>query len=455
MSRPLLQPGEKVRLHLDSLAVGGEAVGRHQGMAVFAMWGCPGDEAEVEITDISRRFARGVVRDVITPSADRVAPPCPHFGDCGGCHLQHITYPAQLRHKSAMVRDALARIGRFPEVEVRETWGMDHPWRYRGRAQYHAHLDESGRVEIGFARYRSHEIVGLRQCGIQHPLSERVRAALLELLPRIAQGGRERAAVLEVETLVSFASGRALVTLVCDGRPPFLRSIASALMEQVSEVTGVLAAQKRGRGSPHRSPSEVVAGASHVVEEIAGGHYRVSADSFFQANPQQAARMVQLVQEWAALTTGDVVADLYTGVGTFLLPLARSAGGAVGVESDHAAAADARANLRRWRLGNVTLHHRKAERVLPRLVQEGLRAQVVVLDPPRRGCGPAVCTWAARLQPRRIILVSCHPATLARDLQTLADLGYSPVRIQPVDMFPHTWHVEAVALCERNSTGRS
>ena len=418
-------------------------------MAVFVMRGCPGDEAEVEITEVARRFARGVVRRVITPSPDRTEPECPHFGECGGCQLQHISYAAQLSHKTAMVREALSRIAHLPEVEVGEIWGMQDPWHYRGRADYHAEVDDSGELAIGFARHRSRQIVPLTECNVQHLLSERIRKAVTKLMGRVAQSPSERAALLEVETLISFASGQGLVTLVCNGRPAFLRSAAEALMEQVDGVAGVLSARRRGRNSPHRSPSELIVGEAEVVEELNGRGYRVSADSFFQSNPAQAARMAGLVQEWAQVEKGDVVYDLYSGVGTFLLPLAATARQALGVEAQSSAVADAKANLRRWKLGNVQLYERNVARVLPRLVQRGRKADVIVLDPPRTGCDPVVCISVARLEPRRIVLVSCDPATLARDLKALAEHGYRARRIQPIDMFPQTWHVECVAVCER------
>jgi 23S rRNA (uracil1939-C5)-methyltransferase len=442
--------GDCVPVRLDSLAAGGEAVGRHEGMAVFAMWGCPGDEAEVVITQVSRRFSRGVVRSVVTASADRIEAPCPHFGDCGGCQLQHIEYAAQLRHKAAMVRDALARIGGLPEVEVCETWGMENPWFYRGRAQYHARLSQSGEVFLGFTRHHSHDVVALTECNIQHPLSERIRKAVAEVVSRVAQGASERAALLGVETLVSSATGRGLVTLVCDRRPRFASSAADALMSQVDGLSGVLAARRRGRGALHRSPAQVLAGEAHVTEELGGNRFRVSADSFFQTNPAQAARIIALAQEWAEVGKDDVVLDLYSGVGTFLLPLARSAHRGIGVESEASAFADARYNQRRWRLQRLDLYERKVERMLPRLVERGMKASIVVLDPPRKGCGPVVCALAAKLSPRRIILISCDPATLARDLKSLAEYGYRARRVQPVDMFPQTWHVETVAVCDRS-----
>ena len=470
-----LQPGDRITLHLDSLAAGGEAVGRHEGMAVFVMWGCPGDEAEVEITEVSDRFARAVVTNVIAPSPDRVPASCPHFGYCGGCHLQHISYPAELRHKTQIVRDAVSRIAGLADVQIADTWGMDDPWRYRNRVDYHAgpagpvaqasSVSTSGPVAqasrrcesdafyLGFTRIHSHDIFPLRECPLQHPISERVRIALLDLVHSCsgtsASKPQDIASLLDVEVLVSFDSGEAIVTLVCDGRPAFLQPLAEALMQQVPGVIGVGAARARGRLAPHRSPSASLLGKAHLTEHLGEYAYRVSPDAFFQVNPSQAARMLGLVKEWALADRVDGLLDLYSGVGTFLLPLARRARHAVAIEENEAALADARASARQWGLSRVRFYGGKVERVLPRLAQRGWRTDVIVIDPPRRGAGPAVCTAAARLKPRRIILVSCHPATLARDLKSLAAHRYAPRRIQPIDMFPQTHHVEAVCLCTR------
>jgi len=448
MEKCALKVGDCVRLRLDALATGGEAVGRHERMAVFAAGGCPGDEAEVEIIEVLPRFVRGVVRSVLSPSQDRVKPPCQHFSDCGGCQLQHISYEAQVRHKTALVRDALAHVGGLSGIEVHDAWGMEDPWHYRGRARYHVQVSQTGELALGFARHHGREVVPLRECRVQHPLSERIRESLLNTMAPLAQGPHERAALLEVETLISFTSGKGLVTLVCEGRPPFLPSLAQALMEEAPGLAGVLASRKRGRGSPHRAPSELIAGEGHLVEELADHSYQVSADSFFQSNPRQTERVIELVREWAQVARGDVVLDLYTGVGTFLLPLALAARRAIGIEAEASALSDARANVRRWGLNNVDLYERRAERLLPHIAERGWRADVVVMNPRRRGCGPIVCACVAKLRPRSIILISCDPATLARDLKSLTQQGYRVLRVQPVDMFPQTWHVEAAAICE-------
>lgn len=448
MSGPSLVIGDRIPLYLDSLAAGGDAVGRHEGRAVFAAGGCPGDEAVVEITEVAARFARGVVVEVITPSPDRVRPPCESFADCGACQWQHIAYPAQLRHKTALVRDALARIGGLPDVEVAEAWGMEDPWHYRNRAEYHAEVDASGQLVLGFLRHHTHEVIPVDRCRLQHPLGERVRAAAVELMARLAQSPAERALLYKLDTFVSFAREQVIATLVCQGRPVFLDSLAQELMG-TERVVGVLAAKARGKGAIHRSPAETITGKSRLRERLGEHEYQVSADSFLQVNPAQAARTVALVQEWAGLARGESIIDAYCGVGTFLLPLAQSGGPALGIEADESALKDARLNTQLWHLRTVHLQRGKVESVLPHLAREGGHCDVIVLDSPRKGCGPIVSVAATKLRPRRIILVSCDPATMARDLKTLAEHGYPPRRLQPIDMFPHTWHVETAALCER------
>jgi 23S rRNA (uracil1939-C5)-methyltransferase len=449
MSESVVHVGDRVRLHLDSLAAGGEAVGRYGGMAVFARWGCPGDEAEVEITEVAARFARGAVVEVVTPSPDRVTPPCGEAGNCGGCQLQHIAYPAQLHYKAAIIRDTLTRIGGFEGIEIGGMWGMDDPWHYRNRAEYHARLDESGGLVLGFLRHRSHEVVPGDACRLNHPLVERLREATERAMARVAQSPEERADFLRLDAFVSVAREEALPTFVCRGRPPYLAALAEAVAEGVPEVIGVAAARSRGPTIAHRSPAEKLLGKSRLIEYLGEGGYQVSPDSFFQVNPAQATRLLALVEEWAGVTREDTIIYAYCGVGAFLLPLARRSGPAVGLESDDAAITDARLNIAHWRLRNVRLQRGKVETVLPRLAREGARADVIVLDPPRRGAGPVAATAAARLAPKRIILVSCDAATMARDLKTLAEHGYPPRRVQPIDMFPHTAHIEAVALCAR------
>ena len=265
---------------------------------------------------------------------------------------------------------------------------------------------------------------------------------------RLAQSPTERAQLFRLDSFVSLARNQALPTLICEGVPPFLTGIAEELMARLPEVVGVAAARSRGRTTMHRSPSGSVRGKSRLVETLGEYEYHVSADSFFQVNPAQATRMLALVEEWAQMGKHDSVIDAYCGVGTFLLPLARGGGPALGIEAEDAALADARLNAEVWHLRNADIERGKVERVLPGMVREGAHCDVVVLDPPRKGAGPIVVTAATRLRPKRILLISCHPATLARDLKTLAEYGYVARRIQPIDMFPHTWHVEAVALCE-------
>ena len=210
-----------------------------------------------------------------------------------------MAYDVQLRHKTEMVREAVARIGGLSRVKIGDTWGMEEPWHYRNRAEYHADLDASGRLVLGFLKHHSHDVVPADRCQVQHPLAERIREVTAGLVNRVAQSPEERSQLYRVEVFVSFAQQQALVTFVGQGRPGFVPLVGEELRQQVPQVAGVLLSRARGRTLPHRSPAQVVLGKSRLTEKLGDYEYLVSADSFFQVNPSQATRMLSLVQEWA------------------------------------------------------------------------------------------------------------------------------------------------------------
>jgi len=439
--------GDKITLRIDGLAAGGDFVGRLGPFAIFVSGSAPGEVAEVEITEVSRSYARGRLVSIEEPSPDRVQPLCPHFGECGGCDLQQIYYPAQLAHKTLLVREALRRIGGLGEVEMPPPLGMEEPWAYRNKAEYFAGRDGDGKIFLGFLRQKSHEPVPISGCAVQHPLNEEVRRAVVGLVNLHAQGAEEKNALVKVISRVSFASESACVTLVTLGKPLFLETFAKALMEKIPQVSGVChSATRNRRGVPH-SPAETVAGSPYLLERIGPWSFRISPDSFFQVNPRQTAVLTQVVEEFAGVGEEAIVIEGYSGVGTFLIPLAAKARMATGIEESESAIADARANLRKHHLGNTRVYQGKVEHILPRFAARKWHSGAIVLDPPRRGCGKGVIAAATKLGPRALVLISCDPATLARDLHFAATAGYVTKVVQLVDIFPHTWHTESVALC--------
>jgi len=400
---------------LSDMAHGGEAVGRCEGKAVFVPFAIPGEQVRVEVVQDKGRFARGRLREVLSPSPFRVEPPCPYFGACGGCHWQHIAYEAQLQHKQSVVLGQLQRIGGLSAPRVLPTLGMADPWRYRNHAQFHV----SGDGQLGFMATGSHRVVPVERCLLLHPSLEELFDSLDIELPGL-RGLSLRAGVNTGEQMVIFE--------LYDDQAPDI--------EVELPVSCVLLL-------PDGTPVTLV-GSSAIHERVGGRTYRISASSFFQVNTAQADRLVALVSDLLNPGSDDVVLDVYCGVGTFALALAGTARQVIGIESSASAIADATANG--TGVGNIAFHQGAAEELLPTLA---IKAPLVVLDPPREGLGQAALSALIGLSPPRMVYVSCDPATLARDVKGLVGAGYVLRQVQPVDMFPQTYHIESVALLER------
>lgn len=412
----------QVQLRLTDFAFGGEALGRLDGRVVFVPFGLPGEEVSVELTEERRDYARGRIVEVREPSPDRVPPPCPYFGTCGGCSLQHAAYPAQLAFKRRIVVEQLRRIGRFEDAErlVQPTIGMLSPWEYRNHARFTV-----GRRfgELCFTQRGSHRLMRIDRCLLMHPA---INAAVERLQGR----------------LVGFR-----------GHQVALRYGAN---------TGELLINPRIEQVP-----ELPSGQEALTEELFGRRFRIAAPAFFQVNTRREPRplpaglrpppwplpadglsmaeiLVLVVYDRLALEGSEFLVDAYCGVGTFAILLAPAARKVLGIEESTAAVRDARHNAAG--LPNLEFIAGKTEEVLPRLEE---RPDAVVLDPARVGCHPAVLTALADLKVPRIAYVSCDPATLARDLSVLAERGFRLESVQPLDMFPQTYHIESVALLTR------
>jgi 23S rRNA (uracil1939-C5)-methyltransferase len=410
---------EVVELQLTAMAHGGSALGRHAGRVVFVPYAIPGEIVRVEVVEPHTRWARADLLEVLEPSPHRVESPCPYFGPgkCGGCHFQHMAYEAQARFKHEVVVDQLGRVGGLSDVDVLELIGAAEPWSYRNHAQFSVDLDG----KLGFMAADSHQVIAVEECLLLDPLLDDLWATLdvewpqlRRLSLRCGSATGDLMAVFELDHYEDFGIEVdfpvSCVILLADGEPV------------------------------------VLMGSAHLVEEVGGRDYRISAGSFFQVNTAGAEVLVALVREDLAPRPGETLLDLYCGVGLFGLAIADGLGRVVGVEADPSAAADFIHNAQE--LDHVELIEGPAERVLPQL--EG-PADLLVLDPPRSGAGLEVVSAIGRLAPRRIAYVSCDPATLARDARALINVGYRLQHVQPIDLFPQTYHVESVALFVRES----
>ncbi len=467
MARP--KRGEILSLTIDDLAYGGEGVGRADGYVVFVPGGLPGDRLQVRLVQARSRFGRGAIETILEPSAERVDPPCPYFGRCGGCRLQHMAYPAQLAYKAKQVADALERLGGLRDVPIRPIIGADEILGYRNKMEFTVarprrsagaapEMADGGPVVGLHETERYDSVLDIERCLLQ---SDRMNGLLAEARAFFADRGLT---VYEQETgegllrFLMLREGRhtgELMTNVVTSAPAVseLAPLVQRLQTREPGTTSVIMNVNPKKASVAVGVEEhLLGGRDHIRERVGGLTFRVSANSFFQTNTRQAERLFDLVVESTGLTGTETVIDLYSGTGAISLLLARRARWVYGVELAQAAVDDAGANAAANDITNCTFLAGEVRFVLPSLIAKGVTAEVVVADPPRAGFHPKALHALVTLGARRIVYVSCNPTTLARDLGELARGGYRLEWVQPVDMVPHTPHIEAVARLERTAS---
>ncbi|MEW6399013.1 MAG: 23S rRNA (uracil(1939)-C(5))-methyltransferase RlmD [Bacillota bacterium] len=455
-AKPPVVPGERINVLPEGMGEHGEGVARYRGFSVFVEGAIPGDEVRAEIVQVKQNYARARTLEIIRPAPHRVPPPCSVFGRCGGCRLQHMEYAEQLRRKTWLVGDALARIGRLNDVLVHDTLGAAQPWRYRTKALFPVGRAPRGEgVVVGLYARGTHRIVEVSNCPVQHPVNNEILVAARELIVRYRYAPYDETTgtglVRHLLARTGAATGQAVAGVVVNGRTlPRGREFARDLMRRVPALRSVVLNINTRRSNVILGEETRVLGGQAAIEDRLGDFvFRVSARSFFQVNPAQALVLYRQAVAYAALTGEETVLDAYSGTGTIALFLARGAAKVTGMEEVPEAVADARQNAARNGIANVELLPGRVEELLEGPGARSLRPDVVVLDPPRAGVPAATLEAIARLGPRRLVYVSCNPATLARDLAILHGHGYRTLEVQPADMFPQTAHVEAVARVVR------
>lgn len=446
--------GQLIELEIDNYGHEGEGVGRFQNFTVFVPGMLRGERVKTRIVEVRKNFARGQAVAVLQAAPERRTPECPIYAECGGCQLQHLDYPAQLQLKREQVVNAVERIGGLTGITIHPTLGMERPRQYRNKLQYPFGISD-GAVVVGCFRQGTHQIVPVQECLIQHPLHNRVLDSLRELVVKhripIYDERSGKGLLRHVLLKNGFATGEAMVVLVTHGeRFPEGQAIAAQLAAAHPEIKSVVQNINRTRGNVILGrENRTLWGNDGIIEELDGLRFRISANAFFQVNPLQTVKLYQKAVEYAALAGSERVVDAYCGVGSLTLFLARRAAEVFGIEVVPEAIRDAKENAALNGLGNVRFLVGETETVLPRLVREGRQFEVAVVDPPRAGCAESVLETLAAVKVKRIVYVSCNPSTLARDLKRLAELGYETKEIQPVDMFPQTYHVESIVLMSR------
>jgi 23S rRNA (uracil1939-C5)-methyltransferase len=471
MTVPPVQRGAEVALEIVDAAFEGKSIARVGGMVVFVEGGVPGDRVRALITKVKKQHAEARVLSVEQPSPLRTAPACEHFGVCGGCRWQHVSYEAQLRFKQQHVVDALGRIGGLSGFEVMPILGCDDPYWYRNKMEYSfaarewrvggpPTAEEAEGIFLGLhVPQRFDKVLDVGRCHLQSDISNRI----LEITRAFAR--RSGLPVYSSETergLWRFLvirearhTGDRMVNIVTsEYRPDLMSEYVAALKREPTTITTVVNTVNRLRSQvAFGQDVHVLDGPGTIRERLGRFSFVISPQSFFQTNTLQAERLYHTAAEFAGLRPDDVVYDLYSGTGTIAIFLSDQARRVVGVESVAGAVDDAEANAARNGRTNCRFVLGDLKDRLTKqtgwMEEEG-RPRVVVTDPPRSGMHPDVVSALVRLSPQRIVYVSCNPATQARDAKLLVEGGYRLVRIRPVDMFPHTYHIENVALFERS-----
>ncbi|MBR6186998.1 MAG: 23S rRNA (uracil(1939)-C(5))-methyltransferase RlmD [Clostridia bacterium] len=426
---------------------GGEmGIAHLEGMTLFVQGALPGETVLARAQKVDKTHAFLKTLQVISPSPDRTAPPCPYYEKCGGCVCQHMTYEASLQMKRERVRDALGRIGGL-DIQVSPVIGMDDPWRYRNKTALPVG-GEKGAPQIGFFAPRSHRIIDVDGCLIARKESDEASAVLRQWMEKFAVPPyceeTRKGLVRHIMSRVS-REGKVMAVVVATGTLPHERELTAMLRVRVPGLASLyLNINKRGDNVILGPESRLLFGEERLRDTLCGLSYFLSPQSFFQINPVQTEKLYRTALDFAQLSGGETVCDLYCGAGTISLLLARRAKKVIGVEIVPQAIRDAEENARANGVTNAEFFAAPAEELLPKLIAQGLRPDVIVLDPPRKGCEPAVLSAIAQAAPRRVVYVSCDPATLARDAKLLCASGFRPEACQPVDMFCWTGHIETV-----------
>lgn len=428
----------------------GAGVIRVEGLAVFVPGTIRGEQVRVRIDHIGHTAGYGALLEVLSPSPHRLAPLCPYTHRCGGCVFWHMTYEEELRAKSQRVADALQRIGGV-EVDDLPITGGDTVCSYRNKAQFPV-AQQKGRPVAGFFRQRSHQVVPVKRCLIQTETADRAKAAVLQWMEQaqvsVFDEKAHRGLVRHIYVRTAMATGQVLVCLVINGDEiPKKKLLLQLLQEQVEGLTSVCLSLHKKRGNAVLGDQFVTLfGPGYIEDILCGLRFRLSARSFYQVNREQAQRLYAAALRLADLSPEDTALDLYCGTGTISLVLAKQAGRVIGVEVIPQAIEDARENALRNGVRNAEFLCADAAEAARRFAEEGIRPDVIVVDPPRKGLDEAVVSAMVTMAPKRIVYVSCDPATLARDVRRLTEQGYALRSAEAFDLFPRCGHVESVAL---------
>lgn len=449
-----MKKDDLIELTIEDLGVDGEGIGKVDGMAIFVKDAVPGDRVQAKVMKMKKSYGYARLMQVLDPSPERTESRCAFARQCGGCQLQAMTYEAQLDFKAKKVWNHLIRIGGITDLAKPEIIGMDDPWRYRNKAQFPFGTDKEGNPVTGFYAARSHNIIPCTECwlGVEEnkvileKILDHLKTYHISTYDEVSGKGLLRHVLIRK----GFTTGEVMVCLILNGRTmPKLTELVDSLREVPGMTSITINVNTKNTNVIMGTEMISVWGQDYITDYIGNIKYQISPLSFYQVNPVQTKKLYETALEYADLKGNETVWDLYCGIGTISLFLAQKAGKVYGVEIVPQAIDDARQNEKLNGIKNAEFFVGKAEEVLPeKYEKEGIYADVIVVDPPRKGCDTAALETMVKMKPERIVYVSCDSATLARDVKWLGERGYEVKKVKACDMFPGTVHVECVIMMQ-------
>ena len=456
MEQYVVNKNDEIELYIEEMGAEGEGIGKVDGYTLFVKDAIPGDRVLVKVIKTKKSYGYARLMEILSPSVDRVEPACNVARQCGGCQLQHVSYERQLQYKQNKVKNCLERIGKFEHVEdiMEPIIGMEEPYYYRNKAQFPVGRDREGSLVTGFYAGRTHSIIKCDQCGIQAKINQPILSIIMDYLKEFNiepyNEDKHTGLVRHILIRTGYTTEEIMVCLILNGDKLPHQDVLIERLIKVDGMTSIsLNKNKEKTNVILGDKLKTIWGKDYITDYIGDVKYQISPLSFYQVNPVQTKELYNTALSYAELQGEEVVWDLYCGIGTISLFLAQKAKQVYGVEIVPEAIEDAKTNAEINGITNAQFFVGAAEDILPKKYEESkgsMRADVIVVDPPRKGCEESLLETIVKMNPSKVVYVSCDPATLARDLRYLCDRGYQIEKVRACDMFPQTVHVETVVL---------
>lgn len=429
----------------------GEGIGKIDGFTVFVENAVLGDKLKIKIVKIKKSYCYGKLLEIIIPSSNRVSPKCIYYNKCGGCQLQNYNYKSQLEFKSKKVENNLKYIAKIENIKVMPIISMNNPWNYRNKAQFPVRMKD-GKIQIGFYSSRTHNIVDINTCHIQSDFNSKVieiiKNFMIDYKISPYDEINHKGLIRHIFTRIGLKTNQIMVCIIINGNNlPYEQELVQKL-KTINNITSIMLNYNTNKSNVIMGCNvKLLWGTPYIIDYIDDIKFMISPHSFFQVNPVQTEVLYKKVLDFAQLNGTEIIFDAYCGIGTISLFLAKKAKLVYGIEIVEEAIKDAKKNARLNSINNAIFYVGKSEQIIPKLYNT-ITPDIIIVDPPRKGCNIELIKCFIKMQPKKLIYISCEPSTLSRDLNILKN-KYNIEKIQPVDLFPHSYHVECIVLMSR------